>query len=324
MHFPNRLVLAALLYALSATTAQAQQARGVTIGWGAYADVPQIAQAADKNLWKDEGIAAKIVPFASGRESLEALLGGQLDFAIVTEFPVTTGSMRNQKFGALAVLSRFRGGRIIGVGDIGMSSVKDLAGRKIGTIVGGNWHFALDDLLQKNGIKAEFVNIAQSDTIAALVRGDVQASGMFPTGYSAAKRILGDRYREIRFPDYAPLFVLIATQDIIDKQADVARRVLAALIKGEALVAKNPAESQEAVSRFVGKAMTLEAIREAWSEYEFSIKLDRATVELLAREGRWIRDRGLIKNVDPTEALFRSYIRDAPLRAVAPERVTLN
>lgn len=320
-----RLSLAALLLgAVSSLPAQAQQLRNVSIGWGAYADVPQIAQAADKNLWKDEGIAAKIIPFASGRESLEALLGGQLDFAIVTEFPVTTGAMRNAKFGALAVLSRFRGGRIIGTSDIGMNSLQDLAGKKIGTIVGGNWHFGLDDALQKAGVKPEYVNIAQSDTIAALVRGDIQASGMFPTGYGAAKRALGAKYKEIRLTDYAPLFVLIATLDIIEKQPDVARKVLATLIKGEALVAKDAKESQETVARYVGKAMTIEAIREGWPEYEFNIKLDRATVDLLVREGRWIRDRGLIKNVEPTDALFRSFLRDGPLRAVAPDRVRLD
>lgn len=314
---------AGLLAATLSMGALAQQARGVSLGWGAYSDVPQIAQAVEKNLWKDENLAVKVVPFASGRESLEALLGGQLDFAIVTEFPITIGAMRAQKFGMLATLSRFKGGRIIGTPAAGMGSFKDLAGKKVGTIVGGNWHFALDEELQKLGVKAEYVQVAQSDVIAALVRGDVQAAAMFPTGYGAAKRTLGERYRELRLPSYSALFVLVASQDIIDKRPELARGVLSALLKGEAML-RNAAESQEVTSRYVGRAVSLESIREMWGEYEFRISLDRPALDQLVREGRWIRDRGMIKNVEPTEALFRSFLKDGPLRAVAADRVTLN
>jgi len=43
----------------------------------------------------------------------------------------------------------------------------------------------------------------------------------------------------------------------------------------------------------------------------------------MVEEGRWVKERGLIKNVEPTEALFRSFIADAPLKALAPDRVKL-
>jgi NitT/TauT family transport system substrate-binding protein len=316
-----------MLYSLALAAcapAAAQQPRNVALGWGAYTDVPQIAQAVDKNLWKETSLAVKIVPFASGRESFEAMIGGQLDFAIITEFPAVIGAMRAQKFGALAVLSAFRGGRIIGTREAGMASLKDLEERKIGLIVGGNWHFALDEEFMRAGVKPTYVNIAQSDTIAALVRGDIHASGMFPTGYGAAKRALGDRYREIRLRNYATYFMLVASQNVLDNRPDVARDVLATLLKGEALVMKDPAESQEATSRYVGKAVTLEAIRELWSEYDFTIRLDRAMLDQLVREGQWIRGRGLIKNVEPDAKLFRGYLREGALRALNPARVTLD
>jgi NitT/TauT family transport system substrate-binding protein len=308
---------------LAASVALAQDKKPIVVGWGAYADVPQISVAVDKNLWKDEGLEVKVVPFNSGRESFEALIGGQLDFAIVAEFPAVIGAMRAQKFGVLASLSRYQANRIIGTDKVGLKSVKDLAGRKIGTTVGTNIHFMLDQALKGAGVTAEIVNIAPPDIVPALVRGDVEAATMFPNFYAAAKRALGDRYRDIAVKEYSTTFVLLASPEVMEKRPEVVTKFLSAMLKGEAMVTSNPAESQEAVGRVVGKALPLDVIKAGWPEYEFRIRLDKGLLDLLVKEGEWIRDRGMIKNVDPTAALFRAYFRDAPLKAVAGDRVQL-
>lgn len=308
---------------LAASITAAQERKPVVVGWGPYADVPQISVAVDKNLWKDEGLDVKVVPFNSGRESFEALIGGQLDLAIVAEFPAVIGAMRNQKFAILSVLSRYRANRIIGTDKAGLKSVRDLAGRKVGTTVGTNVHFMLDQALKAAGVTAEIVNVAPPDIVPALVRGDIEAATMFPNFYAASKRALGDRYRDIGVKEYSTTFVLIASPEILEKRPDVVAKFLTAMLKGEAMVASNPAESQEAVARVVGKALSLDVIKAGWPDYEFRIKLDRGLLELLVKEGEWIRDRGMIKNVDPTEALFRSYLREGPLKSVANDRVQL-
>jgi len=316
-----RIFAAMLCFAASASFAQDK--KPLVVGWGAYADVPQISVAVDKNMWKDQGLEVKVVPFNSGRESFEALIGGQLDFAIVAEFPAVIGAMRAQKFGILASLSRDRANRIVGTDKAGMQSVKDLAGRKIGTTVGTNIHFMLDQALKGAGVTAEIVNVAPPDIVPALVRGDVEAATMFPNFYASAKRALGDRYRDIPVKEYATTFVLLGSPEVMEKRPEVVKQFLAAMLKGEAMVLTNPGESQEAVARVVGKALPLDVIKAGWPEYEFRIQLDRGLLDLLVKEGEWIRDRGMIKNVDPTAALFRGYFRDAPLKAVAAERVQL-
>ena len=316
-----RILGIALCFA--ASLAVGQDRKPLVVGWGPFADVPQISVAVDKNLWKDQGLEVKVVPFNSGRESFEALIGGQLDLAIVAEFPAVIGAMRNQKFGILAVLSRYRANRIIATDKLNFQSAKDLAGRKVGTTVGTNIHFMLDQALKSAGVTAEVVNIAPPDIVPALVRGDVEAAVMFPNFYAASKRALGDRYREVRVKEYGTTFVLIGTQEIIEKRPDVVARFLTAMLKGEAIVASNAAESQEAVARVVGKALPIEAIRDGWGDYEFRMRLDRGLLDLLVKEGEWIRDRGMIKNVEPTEALFRSFFRDGPLKSVAADRVQL-
>jgi NitT/TauT family transport system substrate-binding protein len=312
-----------LLFLLLATAVKAQGVQRISIAWTPSQDIPQIAQAIDKNLWKQEGLEVKMVTFPTGREALEALLGGQVDFASMAELPAVTGAMRQQKFAVLSVLSRYRANRIIATSDIAFGSIRDLAGRKIGTTLGTNSHFALDWELQKAGIKAVIVNVAPPDIVSVLARGDIDAAVMFPAFFGQAKRVLGGRYREVLTPDYATHMLLAGTSDVIEKQADVVRRVLAALLKAEEIVAKSPAETQETVVRVVGKVIGLEAVRVSWPEYDYKMGLGPELLDLMVRQGQWIRDRGLIKNVEPNEQLFRSYIRDGTLRALANDRVTL-
>ena len=86
-------IIFGIAFCVMSSNALAQKKSDIKIGWGPFPDVPQISQAIDKNLWEDEGLSVKIVPFFSGRASFEALLGGQLDFAIIAEFPAVIGAM---------------------------------------------------------------------------------------------------------------------------------------------------------------------------------------------------------------------------------------
>lgn len=314
----SAIMLAMAAFALPSI---AQGYHTVSLAWSPGMDVPQIVNAIDKNLWKAEGLQVKIVPFPSGREALEALLGGQVDFASVTEFPAIIGAMRNQKFGVLSTLSRYRSNRIIATNAIGAASMSSLAGRKVGTTVGTNVHFMLGWELKKAGVSAVIVNAAPSDLLPALMRSDIDAAVMFPTFFEAAKRSMGNRYVEIITPEYPTQFILVATPEVIEKHPEMVKRFLSALLKGEAMALKNPRATQEAIGRVVGKVLSPDAIRADWPNYQFRMLLDRELLNWMVREGQWIRDRGFVKNVEPSEQLFRSYIRDSALKSLTSDRV---
>lgn len=232
MKLPLRLLSTTLL--LAAGQAFSQGLTTVTIGWGAYPDVPQLAQASVKGLWAEEKLEARIIPFASGRQGFEALIGGQLDYAIMAEFPAVTGVMRNQKFSVVAVLSQYKSFRVITKGDKAPAGLAALAGKKIAMPLGTNVHFAIATALEKGGVNAELVNVPPSEMIPALTRGDVDAIMPFPSAYQKAKSVLGAQYQEIRTPDYSSSFVLAASEKATANPA-LTQRVLAALLKGEAL-----------------------------------------------------------------------------------------
>ena len=319
VRFTEKLLLAGAL-SLFASSSFAQDR--VSIAWTPSADIPQIAQAIDKKLWAEQGLEVRIVPFPTGREALEALIGGQVDFASMAELPAVTAALRQQKFAVLARLSKYRANRIISNG-IDLKSARDLAGRKVALTVGTNSHFALDWELDAAGVKAEVVNVAPPDIVPALSRGDVEAAVMFPSFFDQAKRVLGDKYRELVTPGYVTNMLLAGTSDVIEKRPEQVKKLMAGLLKADALVAQDPAGSQDTIARVVGKVINVDAVRAAWPDYEYKVALDKDLLTLMVREGQWIVKRGSVKNVEATEQLFRSYISDSPLKTLAADRVQL-
>src|SRR5258708_30120434 len=202
-----------------------------------------------------------------------------MEFAVLTEFTGVIGVMRNLKFQIPAVLSKFKTLRVVAKSATPITTMKPLAGKKIATILGTNLHFLVVEALKRDGVSAELVNVGPADMIAALVRGDVDAAATFPSAYQAVRRTLGTQYQEIPVPGISQSFVIVASDKVATKTPALMWRLLAVLLKGERLVAADPLESQEAVSRYVGQAIPLELIQASWPEYEFRVQLDTAPLD---------------------------------------------
>lgn len=317
-----RALLLGVPLVLAASAAMAQKA--VSVGWGSYSmDAPQVVIASEKGYFKDAGLAPKLIPFQSGREGFEALIGGQLDLTVMAEFPAVVGTLRKQPFSVLAVLSRFTANRLITTLASGATDLAGLSGKKIGLPVGTNVQFMVDEDLKRAGVKAQIVNLTPPDLPPALLRGDVDAIATFPGAFGGARRILGERYRELPISPYATTFVVAASRDFRARDAVAAAKFLEALTRADAFMASDPAGAQDIVAKAAGKALTLEAIRADWGKYHYGVALDGALLDLMVREGAWIRERGIVKDAEPSAALFRSTVAEAPLKSAAPATMTL-
>jgi ABC-type nitrate/sulfonate/bicarbonate transport system substrate-binding protein len=297
------------------------QARPATLAWTPGPSAPQAALAIERKLWAENGLDMRIVTFPTGREALEAMLGGQVDFALLAELPAVTAAMRNQAFGVLSTLSRYRANRIVINAASGIKGIADLAGRKIGTTLGTNMHFLAEQVLAKAGLRAELVNIAPPDIVPALSRRDVDAAFMFENFLGQARRVLGTNYLEVMTPDYATTFLLTGTRDVLDKRPETASAVVKTFLAANALVAKGE-EAQAAVVRATSGALSAEVLRGEWANYQFDMTLDPELLGLMVAQGQWIQRRGLVRT-EPTPALFRSFVKEEALKALAPQKVTL-
>lgn len=316
----------ALSFALAASvfmgTAQAQQA--VTFAWTPNPQTPQVDIAIKNGLFKEAGLDVKVVSFPTGREALEALLGGQVDFAYMAEFPVATAALRKQNLRIVADLSRYKGQLVIASGKaIDLKSAKDLAGKKIGTTLGTNVEYFTHRLMTTTGIKATVVNAGPADLVPALVRGDIDAAVMFPTFFGAAKKTLGDDYRQLTSDLYVLHMIISASSTMVTKSPETIEKFVGALVKADAAIKADRAAAEAVVHANMKGVMPLPALQDMWKDMEFGVTLAPDLLALLADEAGWIVDRGMVKVDKPTVASFREFVLDAPLKKISPASVTL-
>jgi NitT/TauT family transport system substrate-binding protein len=294
------------------------------LSWAPGPDTPQVALAIDRGLWTKRGLAVQTSSTPTGREALEALIGGQVDYALMAELPPVIGALQHQNFRIIATLSRYGAYRIVGTSSVDPASLTNLSGHKIGTTLGTNVDFQSYIVQLQSGIRgATMVNAPPADLVPALARGDIDAAFMFPQFYPLAKKVLGSRYREHRTPVYASTFTLVASTDEIARHPDRVKAVLAGLVGANKLVVNDLAASAAVVSHAMGGVVSPADIQALWADYHFDILLDRKFIELLDREGHWVHDGGAIKGPEPTVQTFLSYVDSSFLSAVAPANVQL-
>lgn len=263
------------------------RAEPVTFAWTPSAENPQLAVALDRKLWS--GLEVKAVSFPTGREALEALLGGQADFAAAAELPAALGAMRGQKFKILAILSHYKANRIPATSKLELRSVADLAGRKVASTIGTSTDFALAWELKKAGVKVEVMNVSPSDTVPALSRGDVDAAMTFPSFTDQARRVLGKRYRELMTPGYVTHLVLLASTDVLERRPQALAAFMAGLMKADAAIAADPVAAQQSIVRVVGGVLKPEDVKANWSDYDYRTGLDAELLSLMVEEGQWVK-----------------------------------
>jgi len=307
------------LGAVSATAADTGKLIfGQTLPGGSLQSAP-VAIAIEKGYFKEAGLDVEIVRFLSGRRGLEALLGGQVDLAFMAEYPPVIGALQNQKFAVITELGRFTGNRIIGRADLGFTSIADLAGKRVGTSLGTNAEFLTNLTLEKNGLKAEIVNLAPADIVPALERGDIQAAVPFPDYYGKAREILGERYREIVSKDYDAYMVVSASRKAIEQQPGDIKKFLAALLKASELIRNDPASAKAAVVAAAQGALSAATVDQAWAEYTFRLGFQTGLLDVLEAEAKWVEAKGIIKGASIDRAGLRGYLADGPIGALAPD-----
>ncbi|NDW00027.1 ABC transporter substrate-binding protein [Salipiger sp. PrR002] len=312
------LALGALLAPLGA------QAETLTFAWTPNPQTPQVDVAIQKGYFEDAGLDIEFVAFRTGREGFEAMVGGQVDVTFMAEFPAAVGALTGQEFSVIGDLARFTGSRVI-VNSAGgeIAAPAELAGKRIGTTIGTNVNFYLEEVLADAGVSAEIVGAAPPDLVPALARGDLDAIVPFPTFYGAAASTLGDDYAELRVPGYDVHYILAASPEMTGARAADLEAFMGALAKADADVAADPEAAMEAVSASMQGAMSPAALAGMWEDVDIGLKLDTALAELLVDEADWVLSKGVVKGEAVSlDAMLANFAPDA-LRKAAPDAVAL-
>ena len=330
--FRPRCVQRTLFYALALITfltllprtthAQTTDRVGICFGSGASLLIPL---ARHRDFYAAEGITADMLPFASGKQAMEAMFGGKCALAVAAETPVVHHSLSRNDFSiisAVAISSNFE--RIIARSDRGILSPANLSGHRIAVTEFTTAHYYLDMYLAANGLAQQDVSkvyLPAQEVGPAFLRGEVDAAAHWEPNIQKLATEFGARAKVFTSPGlHVSPFLLIGNRDYIRKNPASIEKVLRALLRAERWAKEQPANARVLVARDnEGSAEELELI---FSLNDFRVRLDQSLLFILENTARW--EIGLMPQAQrPTLPNYLDFIYVDGLKAVKPEAITI-
>lgn len=280
--------------------------------------------ALDKGFFSDVGIEVTLSKKTTGKAALQAMLGGEADFATTTEIPVVRAWLAGTDVPVIAtILSASENNLVVGRSDRGISLPSDLKGRRIGVTKGTNGEFLLDALLAVNGVAMSdvtVIHIKPTKMVDALVSGDVDAISTWNPYVIRAQKALTDRQVSFSAKDVYKLTMnLVAGREYVTQHPGVVERVLRALIKASEYVRDHPVEVRAIVSREAGMDPAL--LAELWDGYHFDVSLDQSLVTIMESQAAWMIRNGVTPARQAPNIFRAVYLHG--LLGVAPEKITV-
>lgn len=278
----------------------------------------------EKGFFKAHGLDVSVRQFTSGKQSLDAVLGGGADFATVAETPIMHAGFVNQPVAVLATFTFSNNDcKVAARKDLGVTKPEDLKGMKVATFVGTSAEFFMNAFLKGHGLSAadvEVVTLKPPEMVSALVRGDIAAFFIWEPSIFMAEKALGDRAIVFTGEEfYTETFNLVTTMEYAQGNPDIAKKMLKALLDAEELIHNHPDEAIQIVSGYTGmEQLVLENI---WPDFQFEIVLDPFLLKNMREQARWAIETGTAKGTSIPN--YETMIYAVPLKQVKPEAVTI-
>lgn len=280
--------------------------------------------AKQKGFFEKNGLDVEVSNFTSGKKALDAVLGGGADIATTAEAPTTAAALSNQPIAFLARIE-FSDLKTLTRKAAGIKTLADLKGKKIGFTAGTGGEVYTSRLLKQAGLKAtdvELTNIPPHGLAAALAAGSIDAYNTWEPHIFNGKKALGEEAALLDTKGvYSETFNLVALKDYVAKNKDVVQRFLKAAIEAEAWIKANRNEAIAVVASTVG--LTADELAPIWDDYVYHVALDDKQLEVLKNHTAWRLESGNAP-AGATTPDYSKVIFAEPLRAVAPDRVTLS
>ncbi|MCX5588914.1 NrtA/SsuA/CpmA family ABC transporter substrate-binding protein [Streptomyces erythrochromogenes] len=278
--------------------------------------------AQEHGLWSAEGIDVTVTTRPSGRDALNAVLGGQAQLGVVGDLPAVTAALGGRDLRIVADLSRFSDWRLLTRTDRAVTGFAALKGRKVGVPQGTNVEYALSRMLASARLTAAdvtVVNLAPNQVTPALARGDIDAGVTFPSFYEAARTALGERYAELPFTGYTARTLLVAGAKTSD---ETTAAVLRTVLRAQREIGADPARARQAVVAQSKGALQTGYVDAYQSRYTYGATLSTELLTQLEEEAAWAKAaQGLPGSAD--RAALQRYLNPGPLTAVDRAAVTV-
>lgn len=275
-------------------------------------------------FFEKHGLDVIVSNFTTGKEALDATIGGGADICTTAEAPVTAAAMAKQKIAFLARME-YSDLKTLTEASDKINSPADLKGKRIGYTVGTGSEVYTAELLKRAGLSKNdvtLVNLRPQDMAAALSSGGIDAMNTWEPYIANAKKALGAKVKQIDTKGvYSETFNIVTTQDFLAAKHEAVLNFLRAMLDAEKWMKTNREEAISVVAKTVG--MNRDDLASIWNDYVYEVALDEKTMSVLRAHAAWRLESGNA----PTGATmpdFSKVIFAGPLKQVAPDRVKIN
>jgi len=278
--------------------------------------------AKEQGLFYQDGAVVTLIPFESGKVSLERMLAGEADLALVAETPLAKAILTGGKLSILASIHQSsRDVAIVARKDRGIHTPSDLEGKVIGFTQGTSGHFFLDTFCLVNRIglgSTTFVDLPPLQLRNALLDGKVDAVSTWDPHVAFLMDALGPRSVLLRDEFiYTQTFCLVARPEFIRDHPDQVKAILTGLLSALKFMSGSSTQARDLVAAYTQVEPSL--VSKAFTGHDFDVRLDQSLMLSIENECRWFLDSGAVQNHEIPDVL--SYFYLPGLLEVRPEAV---
>lgn len=217
-----------------------------------------------------QGLQLEMSRFDTGLSLFQAMVGGSLDVlatgAVVSNFPA-----RGQGKVFLINDVEFATAQLWVRPNSGISSIKDLKGKRISTTRGTTAHVFLDLALKSAGLTdndVEIVNQSMSNAVTSFIAGAVPAVALWvPFNITVKQKVPGARMivdASKFYPQAAIVDGWAARNDYFDSHKDVLRRIIAGWLEANNFLVTKTSDALKILHDNYYKDVPLEALHEQY------------------------------------------------------------
>lgn len=266
--------------------------------------------------WKDT-CDVSWTSFNAGPAEVEAIFAGEIDLGYIGPVPALSANAKSN--GEVKIISNVTnaGAVLLKRKDSGISTVKDLAGKKVAVPqIGNTQHLCLLDLLTQNGLKtvdkggdvtvsassnADILNLMDNGSVDAAVVPEPWGTTIEKNGN--AEVLL--EYDQLFLEGNYPTAVVIANGDFIKEHPELVKEFLQAHEDATLYINDKASEAQEIVNKEIesvtGKALAEDVIQKAFERMKVDTALNKEAVMTFAKISR---DEGFISTVPEESDVF--------------------
>lgn len=242
----------------------------------------------EKGIFLKHGVDLKLKVLATGQEMTKALQAGEAQIvgAAFSNLPVALerGLAVKGVVGLMGDRSTRYSDEPVSIWtrrSTGIARIEDLAGRKVGTPVGGTGHEYLEVVLKKRGLSREkisIINVPPGNLVSALQGGSVDAVAVptEPNGVLIAAKI-PDALLLSRGGGHLGYYINMSMLvSVIDRSPDLVERYVTGMAEAAQYTRKNVDEAAEIATRWM-QGLDVQVARQALRHMTFDPRITPQT-----------------------------------------------